>query len=197
LENPASEYSSPCSFSSQISTKSGTTSKEEKPSAEPTEEQKRIAHNAYDLLYKWRTPPGTKPDGSFDGSLLTNWLEQVERSCDASGHLRIALDQTGKVLAHSPADPSGLWIHKAAAEVLNDEKHDVMCSAFRTELFNQRGVFTWTAGEDEKRLAKEYREKAAAVDSEGYFRLAACLRELATSYEHDADREASRDPFDR
>lgn len=170
--------------------------KEEKPSSEPTEEQKRIAHNAYDLLYKWKTPPGTKPDGSYNGSQLGKWLEHVKSSCEASGHFRIALDQVGKVLACSPADPSGLWIYKAAAEVLNDEKHDTMRSAFRTELFNQRGVHGWTAGEAERKIAAGYREKAAAVDKEGYFRLAACLRELAASYEHDADREASRDPFD-
>jgi hypothetical protein len=171
--------------------------KEEQPSQEPTEEQKRFAHNAYDLLYKWRTPPGTKHDGSFDRDLLIKWLEHVKNSCEASGHLRIALDQVGKVLAHSPEDPSGLWIHRGVAEVLNDERHEVMRLGYRVELFNKRGTFTWTAGEDEKRLAKEYREKAAAVDREGYFRLAACLRDLAASYEHDADREASRDPFDR
>jgi len=171
--------------------------KEEKSSEEPSEEQKRVATNAYDLLCKWRTPPGSKPNGSFDDAALKRWLEEVKRSCEASGHLRIALDQAGKVLAYSPADSSGLWIHKGAAEVLNEKEHDVMRTAFRVELFNQRGVFTWTGGEEERTLAADFRRKADSVEKEGYFRLAASVRDLAASYERDADREASRDPFDR
>ena len=136
-------------------------------------------------------------DGSFKSTALKTWLDSVKLLCDASGHLRIALDQVVKVLAHSPADPSGLWIHKGAAEVLNDIEHDLMRIAFRVELSNQRGVFTWTAGEEERKLATDYREKAAAVEKEGYFRLAASMRDLAASYERDADREAAEDPYDR
>jgi hypothetical protein len=69
--------------------------------------------------------------------------------------------------------------------------------AFTVELANQRGVFTWSAGEEERKLAAAYREKASAVDKEGFFRLAASVRDLATSYERDADREAVEDPYDR
>lgn len=170
--------------------------KEEKPLDERSEEQKRVMTNAYDLLHKWRTPPGSKSDGSLDGFELKKWLGDVKSSCEASGHLRIALDQAGKVLAHSPADPSGLWIHKGAGEVLNEKDHDVMRSAFTVELFNERGVSTWTAGEEERALATNYRWKADAVEKEGFFRLAASLRDLASSYEGDADREESHDPFD-
>jgi hypothetical protein len=170
--------------------------KEEKP-PEPTEEHSRLATNAYHLLDVWRTPPGTKGDGSLDGEALKNWLKEVKTSCEASGHLRGALDQIGKVFVHSPSDPSGLWIHKSVAEVLNDKDHDIMRDAFQIEILNQRGVFTWTAGRDERALAEKYRQKAAVVDKEGYFRLAATLRKLAASYDLEADREASQDPFDR
>jgi hypothetical protein len=172
-------------------------SKEDKPTEEPSEERKRIASNAYDLLHKWRTPPGTMRDGSFKGDVLKTWLETVKGLCEASGHLRIALDQVGRVLAHSPGDGSGLWIHKGAAEILDVAEHDMMRVAFTVELSNQRGVFTWTAGEEERTIAGDYRNKAAAVENEGYFRLAASMRELAGSYERDADREAAEDPYDR
>lgn len=169
---------------------------EEKPKEEPSEERKRIATNARDLLNKWKTPPGSIRDGSFNGSVLKAWLDEVKRMCGASGHLRIALDQVGKVLAHSPIDPSGLWIHKASAEVLNDKDHDLMRSAFTVELFNERGVHGWSAGKGEGILAVEYRKNADSVEKEGYFRLAAALRDLAISYERNANLEASREPFD-
>lgn len=100
------------------------------------------------------------------------------------------------MLAHSPADPTGLWIHKSAGEILNEKEHDVMRSAFTVELFNQRGVSTWTEGKEERALADNYRRKADAVEKERFFRLAASLRDLAASYERDADSEASHNPFD-
>jgi hypothetical protein len=136
-------------------------------------------------------------DGSFKRDMLMAWLADVKQLCEASGHLRIALDHVGMVLAHSPTEPSGLWIQKDCAEVLNDATHDLMRIAFTVELANQRGVFTWSAGEEERKLAAAYREKASAVDKEGFFRLAASVRDLATSYERDADREAVEDPYDR
>ena len=169
--------------------------KKENPIEETSEQKKRIATNAYELLFKWRTPPGTMRDGSFNGNELKIWLNEVKRLCVESGHLRIALDQVGKILAHSPVDPSGLWIHKAAAEILNDKDHDLMRSAFTVELFNNRGVYGWSAGEEERSLSADYRRKADTVEKDGYPRLATVLRSLAASYEYDANREAAIDPF--
>jgi hypothetical protein len=171
--------------------------KEEESTEDPSEERKRIAANAYDLLYKWQTPPGSTRSGTFSAELLKAWLDEVKLKCEASGHIQIALAQVGRVLAHSPIDPKGLWIHKGSAEVLNAEEHGSMRSAFTVELFNERGVHGWSAGKEESTIAAGYREKADAVEKEGYHRFAAALRELATSYELDATREASRDPFDR
>lgn len=170
--------------------------KEDKSIEEPTEEKKLVASNAADLLFKWRTPPGTMQDGTFKGKALKTWVDDAKRLCEASGHLKISLDRIGKVLAHSPADPSGLWLHKDVAEVLNDKEHEVMRTAFRVELFNQRGMFTWTAGEEERKIATSFRNKASALDRESFFRLAASMRDLAASYEHDADREAAKDPYE-
>ncbi len=163
---------------------------------EITEQRKQIATRAYDLLRNWQTPPGTKHDGSFDDSVLRTWIAEVKQSCEHSGHLKIALDQIGKVFAHYRPDPDGLWIHKSIAEMLNERDSDEMRSAFNVERFNMRGTFTWTAGEDEKKYAADYRQKADAVEKEGYFRFAASLREFAASYDRDAEREESHDPFE-
>lgn len=171
----------------------------EKPQNNPkelTEDAKQLATLAYELLFKWQTAPGTKLDGSFDTMALKNWLKEVKNSCESSGHLKIALQQVGKVLAHSKPDPDGLWIHKTAAEVLNEKDAEEMRSGFCIERYNMRGVFWGTEGRAEKEIAQSYREKADAVDKEGYFRFATSLRNMAASYDRDAEREASRDPFD-
>jgi hypothetical protein len=169
---------------------------EERPVEEPNEQQKNIAMNAYRLLSEWRTPPGSQKDGTFNGDALTTWLEDVKAACVESGHLEIALSMVGHVLIHTPPDPDGLWIHHSAAMALNAKDANDMRDGFHTELFNSRGVHSWTAGREERELAEKYRTQAEEVEARGYHRLASSIRELVTSYERDAERQASEDPFD-
>ncbi len=170
--------------------------KEERSVEEPTEPQKNIAENAYRLLSEWRTPPGSQKDGTFDGDALTVWLEEVKATCAKSGHLEVALTMVGHVLIHTPPDPDGLWMHHSAATALNAKDANDMRDGFRMALFNSRGVHTSTAGREERVLTEKYRGQSEAVEARGYHRLASSLKELAASYEHDAERQASREPFD-
>ena len=105
------------------------------------------------------------------------------------------MSQVGHVLTYAPTDPSGLWIHKAVAEALNAKDASEMRSGFTIKLFNRRGIHGFTHGREEKEIAKDLRDKADAVEKETYHRLANALRDLAKSYEQDAEREALRDPF--
>lgn len=170
---------------------------EERPVKEPTEQQRSLATNAYRLLDDWRTPPGIQEDGTYDGETLNAWLEYVKASCAESGHLEIALTTVGKVLIHAPSDPDGLWIHHSAAAALNTKDANNMREGFSTALFNSRGVYGFTAGREERQLAEKYRQQADEVEVHGYHRLATSLRELASQYERQAEREATRDPFNR
>jgi hypothetical protein len=171
--------------------------KEAAPATEPTEQEKNVAKNAYRLLSGWRTPPGMQRDGTFNGDALTNWLETVKSACLESGHLDIALSKVGHVFAYAPADPDGLWLHRSVAAALNEKDADDMRKGFTAELFNMRGVHSWTAGKEERKLSENYRSQAEKVEAAGYHRLANALRDLAVSYERDAEHEASTDPFDR
>lgn len=165
--------------------------------AEPSEAQKRIAENAYRLLQEWRTPPGSVADGSFNDSALKSWVSYVQKSCRESGHFEVSMTRVGHVLVYAPQDTGGLWLHRAAAEVLNASDAEEMRRGFSCELFNQRGVHSWTAGREELEIAKDYHKKADALDEQGFFRIASSVRELAKSYERDAQRQSAEDPFDR
>ena len=170
---------------------------EDCPVEESTEQQEKIATNAYHLLGEWSTPPGSHKDGTFSGDALTAWLEDVKMACVKSGHLEIALLMFGHVLIHAPPDPDGLWIHHSAATVLNAKDANDMRDGFRTELLNSRGVHCVDPeGREDRELAEKYRTQAEEIEDCGYYRLASSLRELATSYEHGAEREVSRDFFD-
>ncbi len=171
--------------------------KEERSTEEPTEQAKNIARNAYRLLSNWRTPPGLCEDGSYDGEALVSWLDIVKRKCAQTGHLEIAMQRIGHVLMYAPPDPAGLCIHRSVAAVLNAEDSDEMRVGFRTELFNSRGVH-WVdpTGKPERELAAKFRMQAEEIEVAGYHRLGTTLRELAESYENEAERILSRELFD-
>jgi hypothetical protein len=162
----------------------------------PTAEQQRIALNAYRLLEGWRRVPGTAETGDIVLAGLEDWWQAVAASCGESGHLGIAQDRVGHMLAFAPPDPDGLWIHRAAASLLDRRDHDKMRTGFTTSLFNARGTFWFTSGAAERELAEGYEAKAQAVEGAGFVRLAAAVRRLADSYTSEAERQARRDPYD-
>ena len=167
--------------------------KEQQSDKEPTEDEIAVANNAWGLLKEWKTPPGMDSNGNFSESDFNQWLESVKVSCEESGHLDVALTKVGNVLIHTPADPDGLWINNVVAEALNSRDGQKMRNGFRIGLYNSRGVyFIDPTGKPEKELAAKYREKADKVENAGYQRLAVTLRDLADSYEKEAERLASR-----
>ena len=161
---------------------------EDLASAEPTKEHEAMASNAWQLLHGWKTPPGTREDGTFSEDHFTEWLQRVKQVSSESGHLEVALVSIGEVLAHAPADPSGLWIHRAVATALNDREHDELRNGYRIGTHNFRStVRVNPTGKTEIKLAAEFRGKADEVENAGFQRLAVTLRELVESYERQAE----------
>lgn len=162
---------------------------EEKQDKEPDEKRKAIANNAWQLLYVWKMPPGLKHDGSFSVQDFEAWLESVKKECKKSGHFEVAMIKVGEILLYCPADPQGLWIVQAAASALNARDAEKMRSGFRTEVLNSRGVhYIDPTGKPERELALQWRAKADEVENAGFARFATTLRELADSYDREADR---------
>ena len=159
------------------------------PLEELSEEAKAKAVNAWRLLYEWKTTPGSQDDGIFSPEQFDDWLQRVKIICKESGHLEAALDNIGKVLIHAPADPSGLWIHQSIAKALNGRDVESMREGFRVGILNSRGTHgVDPTGAPEKELAKKYRLRADEVENAGFHRLAATLKDLAHSYEREAEK---------
>lgn len=163
--------------------------KEDQPHKELTEESKAIATNAWQLVRKWKTPPGTQNDGTFSEERFTEWFQRVKLLCTESGHLEVALINIGEVLIHAPADPDGLWIHRTVASALNDRNDDQLRKGFITGTYNSRGVHEVDpSGKPEKELAEQFRNKAEETENAGFQRFAVTLRSLADNYDQDAER---------
>lgn len=168
--------------------------KEDKPQKELSKESKAIAANAWRLLHEWKIPPGTQEDGVFNADHFDKWLEQVKTISSESGHLEISLICIGTVLIHAPADPGGLWIHRAIVEALNDRDAEDMRTGYHSGIYNARGVHSVEpSGQPEKELAEHFRQKAEEVENAGYQRLAKTLRDLGSTYEREAERITAGD----
>ena len=159
------------------------------PLEEHSEELSSRRTNALRLLYEWKTPPGLQDDGTFSSEQFNTWFQRVKIICEKSGHLEAALDNIGKVLIHAPADPSGLWIHQSIAKALNGRDVESMREGFRVGILNSRGTHgVDPTGEPERELAKKYSIMADKVENAVFHRLAATLKDLAYSYEREAER---------
>ena len=163
--------------------------KESKPEKESTEQEKAIATNAWRLLHEWTTPPGMDFNGDFSESNFNQWLESVKKVCTESGHLEVALSHVGNILIYTPLDSDGLWINRAVAEELNNKDVEEMRNGFRMGVFNSRGVHVVDpTGNPERELAKQWWQKANDVEIEGFVRFATTLKEIAQSYDREAER---------
>jgi len=103
----------------------------------------------------------------------------------------------GHVLLYSPSDPDGLWIHKTIAAKLDARDMKKTRQGYETAVHNSRGVY-WVdpEGKAELELAKKYKEKASLVEERGYCRFASTLRNIAQSYEREAQHRNTRDFLD-
>lgn len=160
------------------------------------EKKKNIVERAYTLLHNWKHCPGVQEDGTLDEALFHHWITEARRITEETGHDIIAQVELGHVLNYAPKDPHGLWIHKAVASVLNQRDAEKMRRNFMIALMNQRGVYSFSHGVQERELARGYREKAEELELSGFVRFAATMRELADQYDEDAERDENRDPLE-
>ena len=156
------------------------------------ENKRYLAENACDILYEWKLCPGVKEDGKFDENTFKEWIKEAKRITEETGHIGVARHYIGQILTYAPADPGGLWIHKAVADILDERDADKIRSEFTLVLFNRRGMHTFTYGREERELAKKNQEKAEALDAEGFTRFAAAMRKFAEQYTKEAEMEEKK-----
>jgi|GEM_PF-2379984 len=152
-----------------------------------------VVQHSWHLLRKWSIVPGMINSGEFEPEKLHAWLDYVRSTCEKSGHLEVAMLKFGEVLAHSPKDTDGFWIHRQIAEVLNREDSGTIRRGYTTGRFNLRGAhFVDPSGKEEHDLAAEMRRQADLVEDEGFHLFADALRSLAQTYDQDAEWIAER-----
>ncbi len=170
---------------------------EPEPEGNATSEESEKAQRTLKVVLNWRTVPGTNALGVFDPVAFRTWMMTAHGIASESGHLPATMDAIGRVLGYAPADPDGLWIHRAIADALDARDADTLRRAFYAAKFRERGVFVATGGTEELELAASFHQRADELELAGYIRLGATIRQLAQDYERDAAREAKSNPYEQ
>jgi len=159
-------------------------------------EKDEMAGHVFRLLYRWRTPPGTRDEGKFDEELLKSWIGEAEKLSKESGHWKIAQQLIGTAFVYAPLGVEGLLKYPAAAKLLDRPESEEMRRGFTTGLFNLRGVHGFTAGKEELQIADSYHQFADRFEIEGFVQIATTLRRLSESYKRESEREAKENPYE-
>jgi len=165
--------------------------------------QESVAMNAYQLLSGWRTLPGTRDDGTFDGETLKRWVYESRQLLRLVHRLEVGDLHIGNVLASSPSAPDGTWPCIEVRDLLETLQAAKVEDGLRQRLHNDRGVTMrgmLDGGDQELELAAKYRSQADQF-ADRWPRTAAVLRGLAEDYEHEArhyeeDAERRRKGFE-
>lgn len=159
--------------------------------ADELDEQKRnIVNNVYDLYSKAVFCPAEK-NGMVAEDDLDKWVMQLEGLLKEQSQERLLGHLLGRVLANSPIDGDGYPPCQAVRKVIERYGDESLVSSYVTSIFNQRGVFTPTAGKEERRMAENYQQIAEHMKKEGYSKTASIYYQLYRRYMYEAssDRE--------
>ncbi|MFM7536969.1 MAG: hypothetical protein ACKO91_14410 [Acidimicrobiales bacterium] len=154
-----------------------------------SEEDRRRAMNAYQLLSSWSVPPGLV-NGNMDASELRRWFDSVTEKLSHAGRLEIGLSHIGQVLVSAPADDDGSWPPRVVRDFFESVQLEELEDGFRVEIANRRGVTSRgleDGGTQEIALAAKYRADADRY-ADRWPRTARVLRDLAKSYDSEARR---------
>lgn len=160
-----------------------------------SEAESSVAMVAYSLLRECRRLPGTLDDGTIDLDTLDGFVDSCRSRCEEVGLLERCDESLGIILAWAPRDADGGWPCRAVSNLLDRSGMEEVRRGFVRGVRERRGVTTrspWEGGDQERELARRYREYACACRST-HLRVAAALDEIADEYEREGrweDHEA-------
>jgi hypothetical protein len=155
-------------------------------------DRQAIGENVYRALDKLKRTPGTREDGSIDGTALLGWLIDVRERFRRVGRANVGDSQIGQLLGKTPAGEDGIWPNAAVRDALEACASDRMMRGMELGLINNRGaVWRGPGGDQERSQAARYRAFARQLQAE-YPVTSRLLEQIAETYEgqakwHDTD----------
>ena len=143
------------------------------------------------ILFQFKVTPGYGWKGTFDEKRFRFWMDSVKNWSEENDRYVITMQTVGSGLSYAPLDVEKLPLRPIIEELNKPENHE-MRRGYYLGILNQRGVyFVDPEGKPEKELAKDYNDRANAVESKGYSRYANVLRQISFYYNKEAMQNIS------
>ena len=155
------------------------------------DQRKHAAENAYRLLSSWSGFPGRDSEGNLDPAALRAWVSRAREILEELGRRTIGDQQIGQALVSVPAGVDGFWPAETVRDLLEELDSDDVDKGLEIAIYNSRGVTSRSldeGGRQEWNLVKKHRE-AADASLNKWPRIARIHRDIAASYEREAQRE--------
>ena len=161
--------------------------KEENFGKEVSEQQRAVASLTWDLLKDWRLPPGLTIDKGFSKENFESWLKIVQTECERTGYLKVAMNCIGQVLVKVPTIDPSFPMCRDVAEIINNKDSTDILQGFQNGVLDLNGIEIINPQNPvEQKISLKYKEQAAVVEEQSYYRIATMLREVANHYEDKA-----------
>ncbi len=155
---------------------------------------KRKAEYAWHILDRWKGIPGIQDDGNIDIEKLREWIRIAREHAKEKDRTKICDIQIGEMLAYSPPNAEKTWPSSVICQILEEFDNEEVERGIFFEKRNTRGIVSKhpsEGGEQERNLAKQFRDWADVLQSE-WLAAPRLLRRLAESYDFEAKREDER-----
>jgi hypothetical protein len=160
-----------------------------------SDEGRRRAEFAWELLRSWRRPPGVHEGTQVSGAELRDWVTKARLLASERDRKIVADQHIGNVLFYYPSDPTdSAWPHVELRRLLEELGSDDIEHGIEMSQFNSRGVVTKAlleGGAQERSVAATWRERAKTVGPL-WQRTSSMLERIAESWERFAADEDER-----
>lgn len=146
------------------------------------------------VLNGWNGYPGQQSDGSMNGAAMVAWVQAARLEFSESDRADIGDEVIGQTFAHSPTGADGVWPAEAVRDMVETIGSRELENGLILGKINSRGVTSrgvYDGGAQERALAANFRSGSNAIKAQ-WPRTSRLLREMAESYERDAQREDIR-----
>ena len=150
-----------------------------------------LAKRSSHLLEAVEIIPGHNDLGELETERLRRWVTTVRESCEKLNRSEVGDLCIGKLLSASAIGTDDIWPCEEVRDILEDIQSEEIMRGICSGIYNSRGVTTRMpddGGEQERSLAKKYREFGRKILSSYPFVATKLLFAIAESYEHDAKR---------
>ena len=144
-------------------------------------------HNVYTIYEKARFCP-TKSNGEVSEEQLEQWKEKYRQLLLENDQESLFATTLGRLFSFSPIGTDGHEPCEAVRKMIEKYGDEKMNGAYRVAVYNRRGVFSPSAGKEELRMAKEFKENAQYLEPY-YPKTAKIFYGLYETYKKDSERE--------